>query len=120
MRRIEGLRRGAEAESRACDYLNAQGLQLIERNYRTPRGEIDLVMLDGPELVFVEVRARRNAEFGTALETVDRNKQKRLVFAANHYLVRSRHAGPSRFDVVGLSGPPGNETIDWVKNAFQT
>lgn len=114
------LARGHSAEQRACDYLVGRGLTLVERNYRTPHGEIDLIMRDAKTLVFVEVRFRRSAEYGTAAETVDRGKQSKLRASAAHYLQRHRGAAkqPCRFDVVALSGAPGQEQLEWLPNAF--
>lgn len=73
-------------------------------------------MRDGETLVFVEVRYRRDQRFGGALGSVTQSKQRRIVFAARHYLQSSGWGGPCRFDVVGLSdsGPP-----DWIRDAFQ-
>ncbi len=106
---------GTEAEINAQDHLMQQGLQVIKRNHRCRGGEIDLVMRDADTLVFVEVRLRRNKNFGGALASVDRRKQSRLTIAAQHYLQNNTWNGPCRFDVVGIdaSGNP-----QWIKNAF--
>lgn len=119
------LRRGAEAETTARTYLEARGLRTITRNFRTPRGELDLIMRDGETLVFVEVRYRATRAFGLAQETVDRRKQLKLVTAAHCYLrTRPGEASrPCRFDVVALHGEPGGgirAEIEWLKNAFDT
>ena len=110
--------RGKDAETRAWHYLQARGLQLLQRNYRSKRGEIDLVMQDADSLVFVEVRYRRQTQFGSALESVDRRKQARLVACARHYMQAYPEVAsqPCRFDVVSINGSPG--TIEWVRNAF--
>lgn len=119
------LRRGKDAEAAACAYLEARGLRTITRNFRTSRGELDLVMRDGETLVFVEVRYRATRAFGLAQETVDRRKQSKLVTAAHCYL-RSRPADasrPCRFDVVALHGDPvggGRNDIEWLRNAFDS
>jgi len=106
---------GREAEGRAEAMLSAQGLTLVQRNYRCRGGEIDLIMRDRDHLVFVEVRYRSGARHGGALASVDRNKQRRLITAAQHYLMTSSWTGPCRFDVVGLSASP---TPQWVRDAF--
>ena len=78
------LNRGREAEERACRHLQRQGLTLTQRNYRSPFGEIDLVMQEGESLVFVEVRYRARADFGSPAETVDARKQAPLRDSADH------------------------------------
>lgn len=110
--------RGKHAEQRACDYLQAQGLQLLQRNYRSKRGEIDLIMQDTDKLVFVEVRYRRQSQFGSAAESVDWRKQAKLVACAQHYILThpQRQQQACRFDVVALSGP--GPTLEWIPNAF--
>jgi putative endonuclease len=111
----ERQRRGALNEAQAERMLVAQGLRLIERNYRCRGGEIDLIMRDGDHMVFVEVRYRANRDFGGALGSVDAAKQQRLVRAAQHYLLRSGWQGPCRFDVVGFDG---TRQPQWVRDAF--
>lgn len=111
--------RGRLAEERALEFLERQGLRLIERNYRSRFGEIDLVMEDGAMLVFIEVRFRRSGRFGGALESVDRRKQARLVNTAACFLAERRVDRPARFDVAALT-PNGNGlAIHWIKGAFQ-
>jgi putative endonuclease len=110
---------GRAAEEAAARFLEARGLQLVERNYRCRRGEIDLVMRDGETVIFVEVRYRRSGRFGSGAESVDGRKQARLLAAALHYAqARGLHASPMRFDVVSVSGEPGQ--VDWIPDAIQT
>lgn len=109
---------GQEAEDDALRYLKAHGLVLVERNYRTPGrggGEIDLI-LSAPDgtLVFAEVRQRSSEAFGGAAASVGRAKQRRIIGAARHYLMRLPTWPPCRFDVVSL-GPDG---IEWLPGAF--
>ncbi|HEY2925234.1 YraN family protein [Piscinibacter sp.] len=112
---------GDEGEARAWAHLQRHGLTLVQRNYRVaagPRqrgGEVDLIARerDGT-LVFVEVRARRSARYGGAAASVTSTKQRRIVFAAQHYL-RAFAAPPAcRFDVVAIDG----ERIEWFRAAF--
>jgi putative endonuclease len=107
---------GAAAEDHGLAWLEAQGLSLVERNFRCRVGEIDLVMREGPVTVFVEVRFRARGNHGSAAETVSPTKQRRLSAAARHYLQRHPDAArrPCRFDVLAITG----ERIDWIENAF--
>ena len=110
--------RGNAAEDAALAHLLAAGLQLVERNYRTPGrggGEIDLVMREaGGTLVFVEVRARAGTTHGGAAASVGGVTQRRIVLAARHYLMRHKSPPPCRFDVVAIDG----DHIEWLKAAF--
>lgn len=109
---------GDAAEDAALHYLQQRGLRLLARNYRTPGrggGEIDLIMHapDGT-CVFVEVRQRKSASHGGAAASVTNTKQRRLVFAARHYLMRLGEPPPCRFDVVLLE----HGAIEWLQAAF--
>ena len=112
---------GDAGEACALAHLLAQGLTLVQRNYRVARGagarggEIDLILRerDGT-LVFVEVRSRHSAAHGGAAASVGTAKQRRLVFAAEHFLRTQRTPPPCRFDVVAIDG----ERIDWLRAAF--
>lgn len=112
---------GELAEQQALQHLQAAGLRLLQRNYRTPGrggGEIDLIMRarDGT-LVFVEVRRRRASSHGGAAASVGATKQARIVLAARHYLMRLATPPPCRFDVVSVEGDaPG--TVHWLQAAF--
>ena len=113
--------KGSEAEDRACRHLQAQGLTLVQRNYRVAGGpfrrggEIDLIMRapDGT-LVFVEVRARAQSRQGGAGASVTFVKQRRLVLAAQHFLLRCKRVPPCRFDVVAVEG----DHLHWWPAAF--
>jgi len=108
---------GDAAEDRALDHLRRAGLRLVARNYRTPGrggGEIDLVMRDGATLVFVEVRRRAGGGHGGAAGSIGWTKQRRIVFAARHFLLRLGAPPPCRFDVVTVEGGQ----IAWLRAAF--
>lgn len=111
--------RGRDAERAAERYLAARGLTLRERNYRCRAGEIDLIMNDGERLVFVEVRLRSRGAWGSAAETVDWRKQKKLTRAAHYYLQARRLTDrvACRFDVVAFD-PRSEPAITWVRDAF--
>ncbi len=114
--------RGQQAEDLACRYLQAQGLQLLERNYRCKRGELDLIMKHKDSIVFVEVRSRNTLRFGGGMESVDRHKQSKLIACAQHYLQYHKLGAniPCRFDVVAVLTAAGEDKTEWVKDAFQT
>jgi len=109
---------GDAGEDAALAFLQGQGLRLLVRNYRTPGrggGEIDLIMrAPDTTLVFVEVRRRRSTTHGGAAASVGRTKQRRIVFAAQHYLTRLRTLPPCRFDVLEVT-PDG---VNWLQAAF--
>lgn len=110
---------GDAAEDRALAHLLDRGLKLLARNYRTPGrggGEIDLIMRepDGT-LAFVEVRQRASRDFGGAAASVGAIKQRRIVFAARHFLLRYAAPPPCRFDVVTLEAG----RLDWLRGAFE-
>ncbi len=104
--------RGRLAEDRALAYLRDQGLVLLERNVRSRRGEIDLVMRDAETLVFIEVRQRRNPHFGGAAASISATKRARLWRAAEIYLLRFRPPPACRFDAICIDG----DALVWLKH----
>jgi putative endonuclease len=110
---------GAQAEQWAAQYLLQQGLKPVTKNYRSRFGEIDLIMQDGAELVFVEVRLRSNADFGGAAASIDARKQQRLIRTAQQYLAGLSHIPPCRFDAVLMDDVEG-VNVQWLKNAFES
>ncbi|RZL56261.1 MAG: YraN family protein, partial [Variovorax sp.] len=110
--------RGVLGRVAALAHLEAAGLRLVTRNYRTPGrggGEIDLVMREPSDgtLVFVEVRQRASGTHGGAGGSITFAKQRRIVFAARHYLMALRTLPPCRFDVVLVE-----DGIEWLQGAF--
>jgi putative endonuclease len=108
---------GSAAEQLASEYLQRNGLRLIESNFRCRFGEIDLILHDGATLVFVEVRLRSSQNFGGAAASVTSAKQGRITRAAQIYLQQQSREMACRFDVVLLDG---ERNIEWIKNAFAT
>ena len=106
---------GARAETLAADYLARQGLVVVARNFRTRRGEIDVIVRDRDTLVFVEVRKRSKDSYGGALASVTRAKQRRLIVAAQIFLQRYRMPPACRFDVIGYD----HDRMHWLKNAVE-
>jgi putative endonuclease len=113
---------GHDGEAEAFEHLRRHGLKLITKNWSCKRGELDLVMLDGDTVVFVEVRARRHSAWGGAVESVDGRKQQKLILAATSFLQQeSRWAKhPCRFDVVAINtGTEQAGRLNWIRNAFE-
>ncbi|RAO75759.1 YraN family protein [Dyella jiangningensis] len=110
---------GAIFEQRACAELQRAGLKLLDRNYTTRYGEIDLVMLEHDTVVFVEVRHRLH---GGAAASVTIRKQARLIAAAELWLAaHPKHAKyPCRFDVVSYDGPGSDVRMTRWPNAFES
>jgi putative endonuclease len=123
-------RAGGQAEDRALDYLLARGLRLVERNFRLPIGELDLVMAEADELVFVEVRQRTSDRYGGAAASVTPAKQGRVRRTAQVFLALrwgAQRWPAVRFDVVAIDGPAGaghgpsavgSSGVDWIRGAF--
>lgn len=107
---------GAAAEELAARHLLAHGLHILERNFRVRGGEIDIVARDKNSLVFVEVRLRSNAHFGGAGASITIAKQKRIVLAAQHYLLAKGEQN-CRFDCVLLGGLSA-DAVEWIQGAF--
>ncbi|MGY2376468.1 YraN family protein [Pseudomonas sp. SDO524_S393] len=115
--------RGKEAERQALHYLQQQGLRLLAQNWLCKRGELDLVMLDGDTVVFVEVRYRKHAQWGGALASIDERKRQKLILAAQFFLHEEHRwaDAPCRFDVVAIQSTPSGQTdLSWLKEAFDS
>ncbi len=111
------IKPGALAEQLAAQYLQQQGLKLLQANYRCRFGEIDLILQDGDTHVFAEVRLRSGSAFGGAAASIDARKQAKLVRTAQHYLSGFQRMPPCRFDAILLQSTDINQ-IEWIKNAF--
>jgi putative endonuclease len=106
---------GRRWEQAALAHLAQRGLKLVEANFRCKGGEIDLVMRDRATLVFVEVRQRADRRHGGAAASITPAKIRRLVRAAQFYLLRFPSTPPCRFDVVAIDG----DQLDWIPNAIE-
>ncbi len=112
--------KGREAESAAAEYLSCSGLKILDRNYRCPPGELDLVVKDGKAIVFVEVRSRRSGSPYNPEESITAMKRRRLVMAAKWYLKQRRiENSPARFDLVAIRWNGEEPEINWIVNAFE-
>lgn len=118
--------RGDAVERAAQAHLVAAGLKPLAANANYRGGELDLVMLDpgtrdGATVVFVEVRYRRSASFGGGAMSVDAGKQRKLVRAAQHFLLAHPRLAnaPCRFDVIEADGDPAAPRLHWLRDAFR-
>ena len=111
---------GKEAERFAEAYLSKQKLKLLDRNFHSRFGEIDLIMLDQHTLVFIEVRKRSNKHFGSAAASVTQQKQARIIKTAQLFL--SQHPAHQhrncRFDVIAYEYDSAADKPVWYKGAF--
>ncbi|MEF3304795.1 YraN family protein [Paenibacillus sp. GYB003] len=122
-KRTDGrVKLGRQGEDAAAEHLLAQGYRIVERNWRCPTGELDLIAEHGGVTVFVEVRSRRDTgTFGSPEESIDARKRKKVRETAHYYLYRNRSAnGPSRFDVITVTFTPSGAflKLNHLINAF--
>lgn len=111
---------GKDYEQQALHYLKQQGLSLVSQNFHCRQGEIDLIMAEKQCLIFIEVRFRKSAAYGSAIESVTRQKQARIIHTAQVFL--QQHSGSYlsyRFDVIAISPSASQNEIIWIKDAFQ-
>ena len=104
-------------EDLAAKYLKKQGHKIIDKNYHEKCGEIDIISMDKGILVFTEVKQRKNDRFGRPEEFVTKEKRNRIRKTASLYIMRTKHKGLSRFDVIEILGEDSPE-INHIKNAF--
>ncbi len=109
---------GPAAEKLAVEFLQRNGLRLIESNFRCRYGEVDLILQDGDTIVFVEVRLRTNPAFGGAAASITRAKQEKIARTAQFYLQHTRSRAPCRFDAVLLDSLDA-ACVEWIRNAFE-
>ncbi|OPY84466.1 MAG: hypothetical protein A4E72_02219 [Syntrophus sp. PtaU1.Bin208] len=117
---MQNLQTGKIGEEMAAAYLEEAGYRILERNYRCPFGEIDIVAQEGDTLVFVEVKSRRSENYGLPQLAVGPEKQRRISKISLFYL-QSHRLEPSdvRFDVVAILLRPKNPSIELIKDAFE-
>ncbi|MFH1478401.1 MAG: YraN family protein [Candidatus Omnitrophota bacterium] len=112
---------GKKGEELALGYLKKQGYKILEKNYKTKLGEIDIIGMDGRYCSFIEVRSRENTRFGSPEESIDIKKRSKLIRAALFYIKNKKMEDkPCRFDVVAVLGiNSASPKINLIKNAFQ-
>ncbi len=110
--------KGFAYEDLACEYLKNEGLSLITKNFFSRQGEIDLIMQHQDTLVFIEVRFRKNLNYGGAKESITPSKQKKIRKTALYYMKTKGREFDARIDVITITGENKNQTIEWIQNAF--
>jgi putative endonuclease len=114
------IAKGNEAETLAWHWLIKQGLRPVKRNYRCRLGEIDLILLENDTIVFIEVRRRKNKQYGGAAQSVTYSKQQKIIKAAQHFLMchPEYQSLAARFDVIAYESAPEETSPIWYKGAF--
>ena len=110
---------GKLGEAWGVEYLRRKGLRILETNYRSPIGEIDVIAKDGGTYVFVEIKTRRSIRFGEPVEAVTPAKTRTISRVALAYLKRFETPPPCRFDVLCVTGESDRFTAEWIKDAFE-
>lgn len=111
---------GFKFEDIVKKFLEKEKILFVENNYYTKYGEIDLIFLEKSTktLVFIEVKYRKNNNYGEAVEIVSKKKQERIIKSSQVYIFKNKWKGNVRYDVVGITGNGLKNDINWIKNAF--
>ncbi len=109
---------GKAGEDEAVRYLMSKGYRIVNRNWRFYGYEIDIVAEIDPYIVFVEVKTRASALYGNPEDFVGKSRRKRMVEAANHYLIENNIDSPARFDVIGIVWDGKGFELDHIDDAF--
>lgn len=116
---------GQKGEETAVKILKKQGYKIIERNFRTKMGEIDIIAMDGEYTCFVEVRLRKNNDYGSPADTIDARKRRRIMNTAKYYAQKKRiYDSPMRFDAVLINADSfgeelSNINVEVIRDAFR-
>ncbi len=113
------MKPGEKGEGLAEKFLKKMGYKIIERNFRTRLGEIDIIADDGGTLVFIEVKSRESIAYGRPFEAVDYFKKRKIVNAALLYLKKLKEIPPCRFDVVSIYFDSGRTECELIRDAFE-
>jgi len=114
----EHIKLGKRGELIAVDYLKSRGYKILEMNWRTKHKEIDIIALDKKEIVFIEVKTRKNDYFGDPEEAVNLKKQKFLINAAENYIISNKIDLEARFDIISILTEGNKYNINHIKEAF--
>jgi putative endonuclease len=118
---MSSIHKGIASEKLVAQYLQQQGMNILQRNFRCKLGEIDLICKDSSQLVFIEVRYRKSLVFGGPMESITYRKQQKIIHTAQFFLQINPWADKlsCRFDVLGISSKIAANNIEWIKDAFQ-
>ncbi len=109
---------GKRGELLAVEYLESRGYKILENNWKANRREIDIIAVDNNEIVFIEVKTRRNNNYGDPEEAVNIKKQKYLINAAEAYIFANKIDLDARFDIISIIYDGCNHSINHIKEAF--
>lgn len=109
---------GKLGEELAVNYLTGKGYKILERNWRNIHKEVDIIAMDGPDLVIVEVKTRQSDEYGDPDLAVTKRKQRMLIAAANAYITRNKLDVETRFDIVSIILKDSEPVIEHIEDAF--
>ncbi|HHL73329.1 MAG TPA: YraN family protein [Bacteroidetes bacterium] len=116
---VRGKKLGAWGEQAACSYLAGKGYEIVQRNYRTARGEIDIIAREGATLIFVEVKTATSLRMGDPVTWVTPKKQQQIAMMASLYLAENELVDINcRFDVIGVVRSGEQAVIEHIINAF--
>ena len=110
---------GQKGEGLAVSYLKKRGYSIIQKNFRTSLGEIDIIAKDKETLVFIEVKTRESLEYGQPFEAVTRSKRRKIANVALLYLKKLNKIPDCRFDIVSIYHKQGIAEVDLIKGAFE-
>lgn len=113
------MRLGEKGEGLAAAFLERSGYKVLEKNFKTFLGEIDIIAQDGETLVFVEVKTRENLMYGQPFEAVNRTKKRKIANVALLYLKKLKETPPCRFDVVSICYENRKPDIELIRDAFE-
>lgn len=114
----DNIKKGNEGENLAASFLEGKGFQIVERNYRYKRSEIDLIVTKENWLIFIEVKTRSSHAFGYPEEFVDEKKVEKIMEGAAHYIFEKNWNGNVRYDIVSVSLTDGKPSITHFEDAF--
>ncbi len=112
---------GDQIELKTVEFLQQHSVTILQQNYLCKMGEIDIIAQDKDNLLFIEVRYRKSDDYGGAIASVNKKKQRRLILAASHYMQKYgiTNKVACRFDVMAISGNLNRLQFNWIKAAFQ-
>jgi putative endonuclease len=112
------MQTGLDGESLAAEYLETKGYEILERNYRYGRGEVDLIVRKDNWLIFIEVKTRSTKAFGFPEEFVDKGKEENVFYVAEWYMEKIRWEGNVRYDIVAVLGVGWDREVSHFEDAF--